>query len=302
MRVGIAGLGRMGGAMAERLREVGHDLIVWNRSPEKATPLVEAGAQLAASPADLASRADVILSILTDANAVDGVYRGLVGVLSAEFAGKLVIEMSTVQPETEIALAVEVRAKGAAFVECPVGGTTGPARQGKLIGLVGGEAEDVERARPILEQLCRRIDHVGPVGAGASMKLAINLPLLVFYQALGEAYALCRHVGLDPAAMMDLFADTSGGPNILKVRGPAIAAALSGDTSAPPAFDVDSIRKDLRTMLAEGSARGTDLPLVRQALSVYDEAAQAGWGKRDGSTLPAFWSSGARNAVPPFGG
>jgi 3-hydroxyisobutyrate dehydrogenase len=278
MRVGIAGLGRMGGAMAERLREVGHDLIVWNRSPEKATPLVEAGAQLAASPADLASRADVVLSILTDATAVDGVYRGPVGVLSAELAGKLVIEMSTVQPETEIALAVEVRAKGAAFVECPVGGTTGPARQGKLIGLVGGEAEDVERARPILEQLCRRIDHVGPVGAGASMKLAINLPLLVFYQALGEAYALCRHVGLDPAAMMDLFADTSGGPNILKVRGPAIAAALSGDTSAPPAFDVDSIRKDLRTMLAEGSARGTDLPLVRQALSVYDQAAQAGWG------------------------
>jgi 3-hydroxyisobutyrate dehydrogenase len=302
MRVGIAGLGRMGGAMAERLREVGHDLIVWNRSPEKATPLVEAGAQLAASPADLASRADVILSILTDAKAVDGVYRGPVGVLLAQLAGKLVIEMSTVQPETEIALAVEVRAKGAAFVECPVGGTTGPARQGKLIGLVGGEAEDVERARPILEQLCRRIDHVGPVGAGASMKLAINLPLLVFYQALGEAYALCRHVGLDPAAMMDLFADTSGGPNILKVRGPAIAAALSGDTSAPPAFDVDSIRKDLRTMLAEGSARGTDLPLVRQALAVYDEAAQAGWGKRDGSTLPAFWSSGARNAVPPFGG
>jgi 3-hydroxyisobutyrate dehydrogenase len=122
------------------------------------------------------------------------------------------------------------------------------------------------------------------------MKLAINLPLLVFYQALGEAVALCRHLDVDPKAMMDLFADTSGGPNILKVRGPAIAAALSGDTSAPPAFDVDSIRKDLRTMIAEGTARGFDLPLVSQALAIYDQAADAGWGQRDGSTLPAFWS------------
>jgi 3-hydroxyisobutyrate dehydrogenase len=294
MRIGIAGLGRMGTAMAERLMEVGHDLTVWNRSADKAKPLVAAGAGAAATPAELAGRVEVIITILTDAKAVDGVYRGPTGLLSGDIAGKLVIEMSTVQPDTEVALAGEVRAKGAAFVECPVGGTTGPARQGKLIGLVGGEAADVARARPILEQLCRRIEHVGPVGAGASMKLAINLPLLVFYQALGEAYALCRHLNLDRTAMMDLFADTSGGPNILKVRGPAIAAALSGESPPQPAFDVDSIRKDLRTMLAEGKARGFDLPLVQQALAVYDQASEAGWGKRDGSSLPAFWSNRAQ--------
>ncbi len=290
MRIGIAGLGRMGTAMAERLIEVGRELTVWNRSAEKAKPLVEAGATLAATPADLARGADVIITIVTDAKALDAVYRGPSGLLAGGIEGKLVIEMSTVQPETEIAFAEDVRAKGAAFVECPVGGTTGPARTGKLIGLVGGEAAAVARARPILEQLCRRIEHVGPVGAGASMKLAINLPLLVFYQALGEAYALCRHLDLDRAAMMDLFADTSGGPNILKVRGPVIAAALSGESPAQPTFDVDSIRKDLRTMLAEGEARGFDLPLVRQALAVYDQASAAGWGKRDGSSLPAFWS------------
>jgi 3-hydroxyisobutyrate dehydrogenase len=294
MRIGIAGLGRMGTAMAERLMEIGHDLTVWNRSVDKAKPLVAAGAGAAATPAELAGRVEVIITILTDAKAVDGVYRGPTGLLSGDIAGKLVIEMSTVQPDTEVALAGEVRAKGAAFVECPVGGTTGPARQGKLIGLVGGEAADVARARPILEQLCRRIEHVGPVGAGASMKLAINLPLLVFYQALGEAYALCRHLNLDRTAMMDLFADTSGGPNILKVRGPAIAAALSGESPPQPAFDVDSIRKDLRTMLAEGKARGFDLPLVQQALAVYDQASEAGWGKRDGSSLPAFWSNRAQ--------
>ena len=291
MRIGIAGLGRMGTAMAERLIEVGHELTVWNRSPDKTKPLVGAGATAASTPAELAARVEAIITILTDGKALDAVYHGPSGLLSGDINGKLVIEMSTVQPETEVALAEEVRAKGAAFVECPVGGTTGPARQGKVIGLVGGVAADVERARPSLTQLCRRIAHVGPVGAWASMKLAINLPLLVFYQALGEAYALCRHLNLDRTAMMDLFADTSGGPNILRVRGPVIAAALSGEPPASPAFDVDSIRKDLRTMLAEGQARGFDLPLVRQTLAVYDEAAEAGWGKRDGSSLPAFWSS-----------
>ncbi len=291
MRIGVAGLGRMGTAIAERLKEVGHELTVWNRTPEKTKPFVEAGARVARSPAELAADVDAVITILTDADAIAAVYRGDDGLLSADLRDKLVIEMSTVRPETEIALGEEVRAKGAAFVECPVGGTTGPARTGKLIGLAGGSDEDIERARPILEQLCRRVEHVGPIGAGASMKLAINLPLLVFYQALGEAYALCRHLSLDRTAMMDLFADTSGGPNVLKVRGPAIAAALSGKDPGPPAFDVDSIRKDLRTMIAEAKARGFDLPLVKQTLAIYDEAAQAGWGKRDGSSLPAFWAS-----------
>jgi 3-hydroxyisobutyrate dehydrogenase len=291
MRVGVAGLGRMGTAIAERLKEVGHDLVVWNRSPEKTKPLADAGAEVAKSPAELATRAEAIVTILTDAAAIDTVYRGRSGILAGGIAGKLVIDMSTVQPETEARLAEEARAKGAAFVECPVGGTVGPAQAGKLIGLAGGEEADVARARPILDQLCRRLEHVGPVGAGASMKLAINLPLIVFYQALGEAYALTKHLGKDTAWMMDLFADTSGGPNVLKVRGPNIAKALAGQDPGPPAFDVDSIRKDLRTMLAEAGAKGFDLPLVARTLSIFDEAAERGWGKRDGSSLPAYWTS-----------
>jgi 3-hydroxyisobutyrate dehydrogenase len=291
MRVGVAGLGRMGTAIAERLKEVGHDLVVWNRSPEKTKPLADAGAEVAKSPAELATRAEAIVTILTDAAAIDTVYRGPSGILAGGIAGKLVIDMSTVQPETEVRLAEEARAKGAAFVECPVGGTVGPARAGKLIGLAGGEEADVARARPILEQLCRRLEHVGPVGAGASMKLAINLPLIVFYQALGEAYALTKHLGKDTAWMMDLFADTSGGPNVLKVRGQNIAKALAGQDPGPPAFDVDSIRKDLRTMLAEAGAKGFDLPLVARTLSIFDEAAEKGWGKRDGASLPAYWTT-----------
>jgi 3-hydroxyisobutyrate dehydrogenase len=113
---------------------------------------------------------------------------------------------------------------------------------------------------------------------------------MVFYQALGEAYALTKHLGKDTGWMIDLFADSSGGPNVLKNRGPIIAKALSGEDLGAPAFDVDSIRKDLRTMLAEGTAKGFDLPLVARTLAVFDEAAQNGWGSRDGSSLPGYWT------------
>jgi 3-hydroxyisobutyrate dehydrogenase len=289
MRVGIAGLGRMGAAMGLRLIEVGHEVVVWNRTVDKTAPLVAAGAKLAASPTELAGQVDTIITIVTHAEAQHAIYDGPQGLLAADLRGRVVLEMSTVQPHEEVALAARVRAAGAAFVECPVGGTTGPARQGKLIGLVGGDARDVARVKPLLDQLCRRVEHVGPVGAGASMKLAINLPLLVAYQAIGEAYTLCRHLGLDTTALMELFSDTSGGANILKVRGPAIAAALSGAAPIPPAFDVDSIRKDLCTMVAEAKSRGASLPLAERTLAIFDDASKDGWGDRDGSALPAYW-------------
>jgi 3-hydroxyisobutyrate dehydrogenase len=289
MRIGIAGLGRMGAAMGLRLMEVGHEIVVWNRTVDKTAPLVAAGAMLAASPAELAGKVDTIITIVTHAEAQNAIFDGPQGVLAADLRGRMVLDMSTVQPHEEAALAAKVRAAGAAFVECPVGGTTGPARQGKLIGLVGGDAPDVARIKPLLDQLCRRVEHVGPVGAGASMKLAINLPLLVAYQAIGEAYTLCRHLGLDTTALMELFSDTSGGANILKVRGPAIAAALSGAAPIPPAFDVDSIRKDLRTMVAEAKSRGASLPLAERTLAIFDDASRDGWGDRDGSALPAYW-------------
>src|SRR5213594_1462704 len=239
----------MGAAIGERLIGLGHELAVWNRTVEKTRTLAAAGAGVAVSPSQLASSSETIITILTDAAAIDAAYRGRSGLLSADVSGKLFIEMSTVRPETERALAADIRNRGAAMVECPVGGTTGPARDGKLFGFVGGEAADVARARPLLEQLCRRVEHVGPIGAGASMKLAINLPLLVFWQSFGEALSLCEPLGIDPARLMDIFADTSGGPNVLKVRGPAVAAALAGKDAGAATFNVDSMRKDMRTMI-----------------------------------------------------
>jgi 3-hydroxyisobutyrate dehydrogenase len=290
MEVGVAGLGAMGVAISQRLMQVGHTLTVWNRTAAKAKPLADASAKVASTPADLSGAVEAVITILTDAAAIDAVYGGSAGLLASPVKDKLFIEMSTVRPETEMALAGQVRAKDATFVECPVGGTTGAALQGKLIGLMGAEPGDAARARPILEQLCRRLEHCGPVGAGSVMKLAINLPLMIYWQALGEALALCRPLGLDPDRLMDLFADTSGGANVLKVRGAALAAMLKGDDPGPVTFSLDNGVKDLHTMLAEGHSLGIEMPLTQRTLACFEEARRHGLGRAEGAGLSVYWS------------
>jgi 3-hydroxyisobutyrate dehydrogenase len=123
------------------------------------------------------------------------------------------------------------------------------------------------------------------------MKLTINLPLLVYWQALGEALALCRPLGIDPDRLMDLLADTSGGPNVLKVRGAAIARMLKGEDAGPVTFSLDTSAKDLRTMLAEAAARGIDMPVVTETLACYEEASRSGLGDGEVSALPVYWQS-----------
>jgi 3-hydroxyisobutyrate dehydrogenase len=289
MQIGIAGLGRMGASVAARLIEVGHTLTVWNRSPEKAKPLVDVGAKHAATPEDLAEHSDAVITLLTDANAIDHVYNGEHGFLSGDIHDKLFIEMSTVRPEVSIALAEVVRASGAAFVECPVGGTTGPARQGKLFGFMGAEPADADRARSILDQLCRRLEHVGPVGHGALAKFAINMPLMIYYQALGEALSMVRPIGLDPERLMDIMADTSGAPTMMKARAPVVAKMMKGE-DVPVTFDLAGCVKDLQSMQAEGGARGLSLPLVQLTLACMQESASKGLGDKEAAAHSVYWS------------
>ena len=290
MKVGIAGIGRMGAAIAERLLKHGHEVTVWNRTRSKADVLAVHGAKVVDTPARLASATDVILTILTDAQAIAAAYDGADGLLAGQIKGKLFVEMSTVRPETERALAERVRAKGAALIDCPVGGTTGPARDGKLLAFVGGDAADLARVQPVLEQLCRRIEHVGPVGSGASLKLAINLPLLVYWQAVGEALALCQPLGLEPARLVSIFSDTSGGPNVLKTRGGMLADAMQGKPPSSTTFNIDSIRKDMATMIEEARALGFDeLPVTARALECFDEVSRSGLGDGDAVMLPMTW-------------
>jgi len=290
MQIGVAGLGRMGAAIAARLMEVGHTVCVWNRSPGKAKALVDAGAQLAATPEDLATSSEAVITMLTDAAAIDHVYNGENGLLSGDVAGKLFIEMSTVRPEVQTALAAVVRAEGAAFVECPVGGTTGPARQGKLFGFMGAEPPDAERAKPIMEQLCRRLEHVGPVGNGALAKFAINMPLMVYYQALGEALAMARPLGLEPERLIDIICDTSGAPTMMKMRGPMVAKMMKGEDPGQVTFDVDGCIKDMKAMQAEGGARGISLPLIQMTLACMEESSSRGLGDKESASHSIYWS------------
>jgi 3-hydroxyisobutyrate dehydrogenase len=296
MKIGVAGIGKMGAAIAARLIEVGHDVAVWNRTPEKAKAVAgpQTGIHIAATPAELAQRSEVIITILTDAAALDSVYRGPSGLIGGNISGKLFIEMSTVLPATEIALAEAVRAKGAAYVECPVGGSTGPARQGKLLGLMGADDADAVRALPILEQLCRRVEHAGPVGSGSILKFTVNLPLMVYWQALGEALAFARSIPLDPAKLMDLLGETSGGPNVLKTRGPGVAAMLKGGDAGPVTFNVDGGIKDMQSMLAEARIRGIDLPLVERTLACYEETKRHRSGAAEISTVAVYWADRAK--------
>jgi 3-hydroxyisobutyrate dehydrogenase len=290
MNIGVAGLGAMGSNVAARLIEVGHQVTVWNRSPDKTKPLAAAGAKVANSPAELAAASEAVITLLTDGAAIDAVYNGPKGLLSGDVKGKLFIEMSTVAPKVETGLAPKVRAKGAVMVECPVGGSTTPARQGKLLGLMGAEPADAARAKPILDQLCRKVEHCGPVGAGAAIKLSINLPLMVAWQAYGEAFAIARSVGWEPKRLLDLFCESNGANNGLKMRADMIVKMLEGKDPGPTTFSIANGVKDLRTMIATGEALGAEMRATKTVLSTFEEATKAGIGGGDGAQMTVFWS------------
>ena len=289
MKIGIAGTGRMGAAIGLRLMDVGHELTVWNRTPGKTGELAAAGAKVAATPAALVDAVEVVITMLTDEKSIEDLYHRPQGLLAGNAKGRIFIEMSTVRPQVERALAEKIRQKGGTLVDCPVGGTVEPARAGKLFGFVGGSDADVARVKTVLEQMCRRVEHVGPVGAGASMKLAINLPLMVYWQAFGEALSLIAPLKLDPDRIISIFTETSGGPNVLKARGAAAAAAMRGKDGGPVTFDVNLACKDLRIMIAEAKSLGTDAPASQAALASFEEAAREGMGDVDGAALPARW-------------
>jgi 3-hydroxyisobutyrate dehydrogenase len=290
MKIGICGTGRMGSAIAQRLMSVGHEVGVWNRNPAKTKPLVDAGAKLFASPADLVEGCEVTVVMLLNDAAMEAVYRGANGILKSRLSGKLVIDMSTVRPDTMTSIGAAVAKQDAGFVEAPVGGTVGPAKEGKLLGLVGGTKADVARAMPLLEQMCRRIEHVGEVGSGSMMKLAVNLPLLVYWQALGEALTICKPLNLPAERLIDILTDTSGAPTAMKGRGPAIAKVLGGAPLGETAFGLNAAKKDLACAVQFGASIHAEMPVTASALACYEEAEAAGLGDADATAISSRWT------------
>lgn len=297
MKIGIAGTGRMGTAVAQRLLELGHEVQVWNRTVDNAHDARGAGAQWSPTPAALVNDSEVVISFLFDDAAVERVYLGVDGLLAGRVEGRLLIDMSTVTPGTHERISPSLASRDAEFIECPVSGSIPTARQGTLVGFAGGEARAFARAQPLLAQLCRRVEHVGPLGAGARMKLAANLLLAVFWQALGEALLLIDASSSDAARAVDLLADSNIGATILRTRAPQILAAMKGDAPGAPAFDVDTMRKDLRYMEQEAAAHGSSLPLAKRTLECFDRASREGGGEVDGVAYPAYWIARQRAAA-----
>jgi 3-hydroxyisobutyrate dehydrogenase len=297
MKIGVCGTGRMGSSIAQRLMSVGHEVGVWNRNSAKTKPLTDAGAKLFGSPAELVEDCGAVIVMLLNDAATEAIYRGPNGILKSKLSGKLVIDMSTVRPDTMKSNGSSILQQGAAFVECPVGGSTGPAKEGKLFGLVGGAKPDVTRAMPILEQLCRRVEHVGELGSGATMKLAVNLPLLVYWQALGEALAICKPLNLPADRLIDILSDTAGTPTAMKGRGAVIAKVLGGAPLGETAFGLSAAKKDLATAVQFGASIHAELPVTASALACFEEAEAAGLGDADATAVSTRWTQRSKPAA-----
>lgn len=286
MTIGIIGIGNMGRPIAEHLSDSGETLALWNRTPAKAEGIHNSFVM--DSPRAVAEACDVILSVLADDRAIDAAYRGPGGLLTADLTGKVIVELCTTSPETVVTLEQEVEAKGGLFLECPVSGNVVPARSGQLMGLVGGKQAALDQARPVLGLLTRRLEHLGPVGAGAAMKLAVNLPLMVYWSALGEAIGLALSKGIDPAQAMDILVDSSGAIGAAKKRVPPILNMLvNGDPGAVGLSLTNGI-KDMRLMRDLAQTSGSASGVVSAALTQAEKAAADGWADYDTSLVGVY--------------
>ena len=209
MKLGIVGLGRMGAAMSARLREQGFEAIGWDQNEEANNKLAASGLRIAANAREVAAASEIVISSITEDNGARRIFTGPDGFLQADVNGKLFIEMSTLQPMTGRELAPLVEAKGARLIEAPVLGTIPQVRAGTLFAMVGGSLEDLARARVVLEKMTRRILHMGPHGAGYAMKLAANIGLGAYVQAVAESLALGAKQGLALEQMIDALQESA---------------------------------------------------------------------------------------------
>lgn len=280
--VGVLGMGRMGSAMARALHAAGMDLVLWNRSPEAADRLaIELGCRTAATPRDVAASTAVCVTMLADGAAVEAVFRGGDGLLAGACPGGVFVDCSTVPPSTLRSLEAETRATGAGLLDAPVSGSVSLAEAGRLTLMIGGTEADLATARPVLEALAATSFHLGPLGTGAAMKLAVNTVIFGLNQALAEALVLAEAAGVPRARAYDVLEVSAVGAPFVGYK----RAAFLDPDGTPVAFALDLAAKDLR--LIEGLAHdvGVEMPQARTDLEVIETATSDGGGDRDFSTV-----------------
>ncbi len=282
-QVAFVGLGRMGRGMAARLLDAGHELAVYNRSPDRAGELVAGGARLAGSPRDAADGASVVVVMVSDDDASRSVWLGADGILAADLApGSYAIECSTLSYAWVLELADAVSASGMRYVDCPVTGLPAAAAAGELTLLVGGDEDYVGAVRPVLDPLCADLAHFGPVGAGTAYKLIINLMGAVQIAAAAEGLALAERAGLDLDQVADVLgAGQAASPQVVRNSRRMVA----GDHDRDVVFSGLLRRKDAAYGVALADRLGLAAPLGREALSGLDALVESGLGDQNESSI-----------------
>ncbi len=276
-RVGVIGTGIMGGPMARNLLEAGFPVHVYNRTPARAQPLLEAGARWAESPAELAEQVSIVMSCVPDSPDVENVYLGERGVCAGLQAGSLCIDMSTISPDVARKVAGAVEERGGRFLDAPISGGKTGAEAGTLSIMVGGRAEDVQRARPVFEAVGQSVVHCGPVGFGQLTKLCNQILCVANLLGVCEAITFARRVGLDPRTMLEAVSGGAAGSWALNNLGPRMV-----ERDFRPMFMVDLQQKDLRIALDTAYRNRLSLPgtaLVHQLLGANQAAGEG----RDGT-------------------
>jgi 3-hydroxyisobutyrate dehydrogenase-like beta-hydroxyacid dehydrogenase len=281
-KVALLGTGRMGGAMVGTLRRAGFDVVAWNRDRGKCHAVAHtSGAEVAEGAAEAASAADVAITSLADDAAVEAVYADAV---EGFHAGQVVLEMSTIAPETVRKVARSVQGRGATMLDAPVSGSVPVVERGELLIMVGGDPDALERARPVLEALSSTIIHVGELGTGATMKLAVNALVHGLAVALSESLVLAERAGVERTTAYEVFASgAAAAPFVLYKR-----AAFERPDETPVAFSLDLVGKDLDLILALAERVGAPMPQADTNREEVGAALAAGMGESDMSALAGY--------------
>lgn len=283
--VGFIGLGRMGSPMARRIAEAGLPLHVWNRTRATAEAFAkETAAKIASSPKELAGVADVVITMVSDGQALQVIYGGQDGVLAGLRAGKIAVDMSTVGPGVIGELVPQVEATGAQIVDAPVSGSVATAEAGKLMIMAGGLTGAVESVRPVLEAIGNPVLHVGESGAGATLKLAINSIVFGINEAVSEALVLAERAGVERSAAYNAFAQSAAAAPVVLYRRPIFEHPFDN----PVTMSIDLAIKDLELILALARSTGTRMPQADENLAVMRSASKAGLSDEDMGTTAEY--------------
>ena len=278
--VGFIGLGIMGKPMAKNLMEAGYDLVVHNRSPEKAEELAGEGATAAGTPREVAEGCDVVITMLPDSPQVEEVLAGEYGVFEGLREGALIVDMSTISPVVTESLSASAKENGASLLDAPVSGGDVGAIEGTLSIMVGGSEEDFERAKPLFDVMGKTVTHVGPTGAGQVTKAANQIVVALTIEAVSEALVLGSKGGVSPEKILDVLGGGLAGNKVMEVKREKFLSHTSD-----PGFRSELHHKDLGIALAAGREYGVALPVTAVVDQMLLTMRRKGWGGEDHSAL-----------------